>query len=149
MFDCRPSLPLLDRAPKGFWWKPAAGVACLAAAFGPATADERLVELARDDAQWIMPAKNYAATRFSGLAQINRDNVSELAVAWTFSTGTTSGFEAAPLVVGDTMYVVTPWPNVLYAIDTADGTLRWAYEPQPDRAAQGVACCDVVNRGAA
>src|SRR5690606_25303099 len=48
-----------------------------------------------------------------------------------------------------TMYVTTPWPNVLYALDTADGSLRWAYEPTPERAAKGVACCDVVNRGAA
>jgi alcohol dehydrogenase (cytochrome c) len=47
------------------------------------------------------------------------------------------------------MYVATPWPNVLYALDTADGSLRWSYEPQPERAAKGVACCDVVNRGAA
>src|SRR5690606_27585082 len=140
-------LPPSDRTFRGFWPK-AAGAVCFAVA-APAAADERLVELARDDAQWIMPAKNYAATRFSGLAQIDRDNVSELAVAWTFSTGTTSGFEAAPPVAGDTMYGGTPWPNVLYAIDTADGTLRWTYEPQPDRAAQGVACCDVVNRGAA
>ncbi|MGZ8975744.1 PQQ-dependent dehydrogenase, methanol/ethanol family, partial [Methylomagnum sp.] len=49
-----------------------------------------------------------------------------------------------------TMYVVTPWPNYLYALDlNRDGALKWVYKPQPSRAAQGVACCDVVNRGAA
>ena len=115
---------------------------------GVAASDE-LLELSRDDRQWVMPAKNYAATRFSGLDQISSENVQNLAVAWTFSLGTTAGQEAAPLVVGDTMYVVTPWPNVLYALDTADGSMRWSYEPKPDRAAKGVACCDVVNRGAA
>jgi lanthanide-dependent methanol dehydrogenase len=112
------------------------------------SADE-LIELSQDDSQWVMPAKNYASTRYSGLDQINTENVHELTVAWTFSIGTTAGFEAAPLVVGNTMYVTTPWPNVLYAIDTADGSMRWAYQPNPERAAKGVACCDVVNRGAA
>ncbi|HLU04966.1 MAG TPA: methanol/ethanol family PQQ-dependent dehydrogenase [Woeseiaceae bacterium] len=114
-----------------------------------ATASEELVRMSQDDSQWVMPAKNYSSTRFSGLDQINRGNVADLAVAWTFSTGTTAGFEAAPLVIGDTMYIVTPWPNVLYALDVRDGSKRWSYEPEPARAAKGVACCDVVNRGAA
>jgi glucose dehydrogenase len=116
---------------------------------GPAHGAEELIEMSRDDAEWVMPAKNYASTRFSGLDQIDTENVHELQVAWSFSTGLTSGHEAAPLVVGDTMYVVTPFPNTLYALDTSDGSLRWAYEPAPERAAQGVACCDVVNRGGA
>ncbi|PYS99977.1 MAG: PQQ-dependent dehydrogenase, methanol/ethanol family, partial [Acidobacteria bacterium] len=97
-----------------------------------------------------MPAKNYASTRFSGLDQINPDNVKNLKVAWTFSTGVDRGQEAAPLVVGSTMYVVTPYPNILYALDLKNnGAMKWKYEPNPAAAAQGVACCDVVNRGAA
>ncbi|MFC6488996.1 methanol/ethanol family PQQ-dependent dehydrogenase [Nitratireductor sp. GCM10026969] len=114
-----------------------------------AHANENLIELSQDDTQWVMPAKNYASTRFSGLDQIDAENVQDLQVAWTFSTGLVRGHEAAPLVVGDTMYIVTPWPNILYALDLADGSVKWSYEPKPDRAAQGVACCDVVNRGAA
>jgi len=116
---------------------------------GEAYGAQELIELSGDDAQWVMPAKNYASTRFSGLDRINTENVRDLQVAWTFSTGLTPGHEAAPIVVGETMYVVTPYPNILYALNTADGSLRWAYEPAPERAAQGVACCDVVNRGAA
>lgn len=119
------------------------------ALFAPLHASQELIALSQDDTQWVMPAKNYASTRFSGVDQINTENVDKLQVAWTFSTGLNTGHEAAPLVVGDTMYVVTPWPNILYALDTADGSLRWSYDPEPDRAAQGVACCDVVNRGAA
>src|ERR1043165_6307815 len=65
-----------------------------------------------EDGQWLMPAKNYASTRYSGLDQINADNVKTLKVAWTFSTGVNRGHEAAPLVVGDMMYVVTPYPNI-------------------------------------
>src|SRR5437016_8968556 len=104
-----------------------------------------------DDGQWVMPAKNYASTRFSTLDQINASNVKTLKLAWTFSTGLTRGHEAAPLVVNNTMYVVTPWPNLLYALDlTQSGApMKWVYQPNPSPAAQGVACCDVVNRGAA
>src|SRR5947209_15472389 len=103
----------------------------------------------QEDGQWTMPAKNYASTRYSGLDQINTDNVKSLKVAWTFSTGVNRGQEAAPIVVGNMMYVVTPYPNILYALDlTQPGSVKWKYEPDPASAAQGVACCDVVNRGA-
>ncbi len=101
-----------------------------------------------EDGQWTMPAKNFQGTRYSGLNEITVDNAKELKVAWTFSTGVNRGQEAAPLVVGDTMYVVTPYPNILYALDLTNfGAARWTYKPQPDAAAQGVACCDTVNRG--
>ncbi len=105
---------------------------------------------AAEDGQWLMPAKSYASTRYSQLAEIDRRNVAGLKVSWTFSTGNTRGEEAAPLVVGDTMYVVTPFPNYLYALDLGkSGEARWVYKPPVDAAAQGVACCDLVNRGAA
>lgn len=102
-----------------------------------------------EDGQWIMPAKNYASTRFSGLDEINTENVGNLALAWTFSTGVLRGHEAAPIVVGNTMYVVTPFPNLVHALNLEDGSTRWTYRSNPVAAAQGVACCDVVNRGAA
>ena len=103
-----------------------------------------------DDGTWIRPAKDFASTRFSQLAQITTANASQLRVVGTFSTGVTRGHEAPPLVVNNTMYVVTPYPNVLYALDlTKPGSpAKWTYKPQPRQAAQGVACCDVVNRGA-
>ncbi|WP_348627448.1 MULTISPECIES: methanol/ethanol family PQQ-dependent dehydrogenase [unclassified Mesorhizobium] len=104
-----------------------------------------------DDGQWTMPAKNYASTRYSELAEINAGNVKNLQVAFTFSTGVNKGQEAAPLVVGSTMYIVTPFPNIVYALDLSKpgAPIKWKYEPNPEPAAQGVACCDVVNRGAA
>src|SRR3569623_275584 len=104
-----------------------------------------------DDGQWTMAEKNYAAPRISTLDQINGANVKGLQVAFTFSTGTTHGEEAAPLVVDNTMYIVTPYPNNLYALDlTKPGApMKWEYQPKPQPASQGVACCDVVNRGAA
>jgi lanthanide-dependent methanol dehydrogenase len=103
----------------------------------------------RDDGQWTMPAKNYANTRYSELAEINVSNVKTLKVAFTFSTGVDRGQEAAPIVVGNTMFIVTPFPNRLYALDlTKPGApMKWMYDPKPNPSAQGVACCDVVNRG--
>jgi len=113
--------------------------------------DTDLTRLQQDDGQWVMPAKNYASTRFSGLNEINTSNVKRLGVSWTFSTGVTAGHEGAPLVVADTMYLVTPWPNILYAFDlTKPGApVKWSYDPKTLGAAKGVACCDMVNRGAA
>jgi PQQ-dependent dehydrogenase (methanol/ethanol family) len=107
--------------------------------------------LQQDDGQWVMPAKNYAATRFTALNEITTANVRQMGVAWTFSTGVMAGHEGPPLVVGDTMYLVTPWPNILYAFDlTRPGApIRWQYDPKSPGAAKGVACCDMVNRGAA
>ena len=102
-----------------------------------------------EDGQWPMPAKNYASTRYSALADINTSNAKDLKIAWTFSTGVNRGHEAAPIVVNNTMYIVTPYPNILFALDlTKGGALKWKYEPEPASASQGVACCDVVNRGA-
>jgi PQQ-dependent dehydrogenase (methanol/ethanol family) len=104
-----------------------------------------------DDGQWPMAAKDYANTRYSTLSEINTTNVANLKVAWTFSTGLTNGHEAAPVVVNNTMYVVTPFPNYLYALDlTKPGApMKWKYDPKPEPASQGVACCDLVNRGCA
>ena len=103
-----------------------------------------------EDGQWLTPGKDYALTRYSGLKEITVDNAKNLQLAWTFSTGINRGQEAAPLVVGDTMYVVTPYPNILYALDlNKKGATKWKYEPKPAAAAQGVACCDVVCRGCA
>jgi len=102
-----------------------------------------------EDGQWTMPAKNYASTRFSGLQDINTGNVAGLKLAWSFSTGVVRGHEAAPIIANNTMYIVTPYPNIVYAIDLTQpaGPVKWKYESNPSSSSQGVACCDVVNRG--
>ncbi|HVV65941.1 MAG TPA: PQQ-dependent dehydrogenase, methanol/ethanol family [Rhizomicrobium sp.] len=116
---------------------------------GEAAAKDDLDAMSRDDRNWVMAPKNYSSTRFSGLKQINAGNVGQLKVAWSFSVGSNHGQEAAPLVVDGTMYVVGAYPNELFALDAATGTLKWKYSPNVDPSSQGVACCDVVNRGAA
>jgi len=127
-------------------------VACLFVLFlpGVGSANQELLGLQQDDQQWAMPAKDYAATRFSGLKQIDATNVQQLRPAWTFSTGTLRGHEGAPLVIGSTMYVHTSFPNNVYALDLNRpdvGRIKWRYLPKQDPSVQAVACCDNVNRG--
>jgi PQQ-dependent dehydrogenase (methanol/ethanol family) len=100
--------------------------------------------------QWTLPARDYANSRYSPLDQITPQNVGALRVIGTFATGTDNGHEGQPLVVGSTMYVITPFPNYLYALDlTKPGyPLKWKYAPTVDPRSYGIACCDVVNRGA-
>jgi PQQ-dependent dehydrogenase (methanol/ethanol family) len=100
--------------------------------------------------QWTLPLGDLAATRFSPLAQLDKTNVGKLHIVSQHSTGIPNGHEGGPLVVGTTMYVVTPFPNDLLAFDlTKEGhPLKWRYQPHPDGRAVGIACCDVVNRGA-
>ena len=100
--------------------------------------------------EWRLPALDYANSRYSELDQIDRDNVNQLQVVATASTGIAKGHEGQPLVVGDTMYVVTPFPNYLIAYDLSKPgfPIKWKFEPHPDPTAVGKACCDVVNRGA-
>ncbi|MGZ3182170.1 MAG: methanol/ethanol family PQQ-dependent dehydrogenase [Telluria sp.] len=106
---------------------------------------------AAEDGQWTMPAHDYASTRFSALAEVTPANVGQLKLAFSFSTGSKHGHEAPPLVVGSTMYVIAPFPNILYALDLAKpgAPVKWKFDPQPDARARGVACCDLVNRGVA
>ena len=127
-------------------------LAALAAAFLPqaATANDELLVMQDNPAWYVMPTLDYANTRYSKLSQINADNVGDLQVAWTFSTGVLRGHEGAPLVIGDTMYVHTPFPNNVYALDlSADGRVKWKYEPKQDPDTIPVMCCDTVNRGVA
>ncbi|QJD29277.1 methanol/ethanol family PQQ-dependent dehydrogenase [Methylococcus geothermalis] len=113
-------------------------------------ANPELDRLSKDDRNWVMQTKDYSATHFSRLTEINSHNVKNLKVAWTMSTGTLHGHEGAPLVVDGIMYIHTPFPNNVYAVDLNDTRkILWQYKPKQNPAARAVACCDVVNRGLA
>jgi lanthanide-dependent methanol dehydrogenase len=123
-------------------------VAMLAA--GTANANEELIRMQQNPNDWVMPTGNYENQRYSKLNQINAGNVGKLQVAWTFSTGVLRGHEGSPLVIGDVMYVHTPFPNLVYALDlNNDGKILWKYEPKQDPNVIPVMCCDTVNRGVA
>jgi PQQ-dependent dehydrogenase (methanol/ethanol family) len=126
----------------------AVGAAGLAAT--PALANDALMQEMANPKQWAIQTGDYANTRYSALDQINKDNVKDLGVAWTFSTGVLRGHEGSPLVVGDTMYLHTPFPNNVYALDLSnDGAIKWSYEPKQNPDTIPVMCCDTVNRGVA
>lgn len=111
--------------------------------------NDELLKMQTDPNQWVMWGGNYAGNRYSELDQINAGNASELQVAWTMSTGVLRGHEGGPLVIGDTMYMQTPFPNKVFAINLADQTIKWIYEPQQDPSVIPVMCCDTVYRGLA
>jgi glucose dehydrogenase len=115
---------------------------------GAANASDELQKMSQNPKDWVMPAGNYANQRYSQLKQITAANVGKLQVAWTFSTGVLRGHEGGPLVIGDMMYVHTPFPNIVYALDLSkDNRIVWKYEPKQDPNVIPVMCCDTVNRG--
>lgn len=119
-------------------------------ATGMAAANSDLQALIDDPKQWAIQTGDYENTRYSELDQINKDNVGKLQVAWTFSTGVLRGHEGSPLVIGNMMYVHTPFPNIVYALDLdQNGKIVWKYEPKQDPNVIPVMCCDTVNRGVA
>jgi PQQ-dependent dehydrogenase (methanol/ethanol family) len=123
------------------------GTAALLAG-GAAFANEDLIKMSQNPKDWVMPRGDYYSQAFSKLKQITPENVKTLAPAWTFSTGVLRGHEGAPLVIGDIMYLHTPFPNIVYALDLAhEEKILWKYEPKQDPNVIPVMCCDTVNRG--
>ena len=117
---------------------------------GVVSANDEVMALSQDPNNWVMWGRTYDGQRYSPLNQINKDNVGNLQVAWTFSTGVLRGHEGGPLVIGDTMWVHTPFPNKVFSINIADQSINWIYEPKQDAAATvPVMCCDTVYRGLA
>ncbi|WP_289302731.1 PQQ-binding-like beta-propeller repeat protein, partial [Methylophaga sp. UBA3996] len=113
-------------------------------------ADE-LLSMQKDPNEWVMSAGNYENHRYSELTDINKENVKDLNMAWSFSTGVLKGHEGNSLVIGDTLYIHTPFPNIVYALDlNNDGAIKWKYEPKQNYDdTVPVMCCDVINRGLA
>jgi lanthanide-dependent methanol dehydrogenase len=124
-----------------------ATVALIATA-GSAYANEEVMKLQKDQNNWAMQLGDYSGKRYSPLDQINTQNVKNLKVDWSFSTGVLRGHEGGPLVIGDVMYVHTPFPNLVYALSIKEkGRILWKYEPRQDPNVIPVMCCDTVNRG--
>jgi PQQ-dependent dehydrogenase (methanol/ethanol family) len=102
-----------------------------------------------DSKNWAMQAGDMYNQRYSKLSQINKGNVGKMQVAWTFSTGVLRGHEGSPLVIGDMMYLHSPFPNKVFAIELDTQKIKWKYEPKQDPAVIPQMCCDTVNRGLA
>jgi quinoprotein glucose dehydrogenase len=90
---------------------------------------------ASDD--WPRYGGTAAGDHYSRLAQINRENVSRLEIAWQFDTGEAGGLQSSPIIVAGVLYGITPTQKV-FALDAARGTLLWKFDSgiigtQPDR----------------
>ena len=117
---------------------------------GVVSANDEVMALSQDPNNWVMWGRTYDGQRYSPLNEINNENVGNLQVAWTFSTGVLRGHEGGPLVIGDTMWVHTPFPNKVFSINLPDRSINWIYEPKQDAAETvPVMCCDTVYRGLA
>ncbi|HET9670734.1 MAG TPA: methanol/ethanol family PQQ-dependent dehydrogenase [Casimicrobiaceae bacterium] len=116
---------------------------------GPAIANADLEKQIANPNNWAMQAGDMQNQRFSKLSQINKQNVGKMQVAWMFSTGVLRGHEGSPLVVGNTMYIHTPFPNKVFALDLDTQKIKWRYEPKQDVAVIPQMCCDTVSRGLA
>jgi glucose dehydrogenase len=109
---------------------------------------DRIAAADADPANWLAHGRSYDEQRFSPLRAIDRANVSQLGLAWSFDTGVGRGHQATPIVVDGTMFVSLPW-SVVVALDARSGALLWKHDPAVPRAWARNACCDVVNRGVA
>ena len=116
---------------------------------GVAAANPDLEQLIANPNNWAMQAGDMYNQRYSKLTQINAQNVGKMQVAWLFSTGVLRGHEGSPLVVNDTMYIHTPFPNKVFAVDLDTQKIKWRYEPKQDAAVIPQMCCDTVYRGLA
>ena len=128
----------------------ASTVAALLSAPAVSTANSDVESLTNNPANWATALGNYAGTRYSKLDQITNKNVKNLQPAWSFSTGVLRGHEGGPLVIGDVIYIHTPFPNTVYALDQATQSVIWEFTPTMDADVTiPVMCCDTVNRGLA
>ncbi|HEX7022927.1 MAG TPA: PQQ-dependent dehydrogenase, methanol/ethanol family [Trueperaceae bacterium] len=128
----------------------ALSILLLASLFSAALANNEIKRLQQDPSQWVLQNGNYNGWNYSPLDRINRYNVDDLQVKWTFQIGVTDSLEAEPLVVGTTMYIMTPKPNTIIALDlTRPGFVKWTFAPDMPGLDQATACCGAQSRGAA
>lgn len=124
------------------------GLSLLSCTAVPALANDSVIKAVKNPKNWAMQQGDYANHRYSTLDQINTSNVGKMQTAWSFSTGILRGHEGSPLVIGNMMYLTTPFPNVVYALDLdKNQQIVWKYTPKQDPSVIPVMCCDTVNRG--
>lgn len=110
--------------------------------------DEAIKNADQNQGDWLSYGRNYQEDRYSELAQINKENLNELGLAWTLDLATKRGLQASPLVVDGIMYFSITWSRV-YAVDARKGKVIWKYDPKVPRERAVKLCCGVVNRGVA
>lgn len=118
----------------------------------PASANDQILRLIQDPGYWVLPGGNYSNWRYSNLGQINNRNAGDLKLAWSFATGSLRNHAGGPLVLpagvagltADTLFIATPYPNQVLAINLDTRQLSWAYHSGADTP-EG--CCQSTNFG--
>jgi alcohol dehydrogenase (cytochrome c) len=110
--------------------------------------DDMLINADKDQQNWLHYGKDYEMTRYSGLSQINRDNVKSLKPAFNLSFGVLEGQDSQAVAVNGTLYVTTSFNRVI-AVNGMTGDILWKYERELPGDVFPKLCCDVVNRGVA
>lgn len=104
--------------------------------------------IANPDTEWLSYGRDYQEQRYSPLTQINRDNINQLDLAWSFKFSTARGMEATPLVHNGVIYISTGWSHV-HALDARSGEQLWHYDAKVAKSHLARTCCGPVNRGVA
>ena len=97
---------------------------------------------------WLNWRRTDNAWGYSPLGQINRQNVSQLQLAWAWAMDDTGANEATPLVYDGIMYLPNP-RGVIQALDAATGDLIWQYRPSAAKAAEGSDASRGIQRNVA
>ena len=98
---------------------------------------EANAKAAEKSVDWPVYGGSPENNHYSSLVQINRANVKQLAVAWSFDTDEEGGLQTSPIIVNGVLYGITPTQKV-FALDAATGKLKWEFDSgikgtQPDR----------------
>ena len=110
-----------------------------------AVSDQMLTNAGANGANWVMYGGAYNNQRYSLPDQVNKENVKNLTVAWTYQTGITKSLETTPVVVDGVMYMTTPDSHVI-ALNATTGAELWHFQP---KLGTTVICCGPNNRGVA
>ncbi|MEM9494904.1 MAG: PQQ-dependent dehydrogenase, methanol/ethanol family [Pseudomonadota bacterium] len=108
----------------------------------------RLLNARNTPEEWLTFGGDYEEQRFSRLTKVNKQNVSDLGVAWSYDLKTSRGVESTPLIVDGVMYATGAW-SIVYALDAKTGEELWVHDPEVSGEDAAKGCCDVVNRGVA
>jgi PQQ-dependent dehydrogenase (methanol/ethanol family) len=113
--------------------------------------NNRLIDkqsIANPEGEWLSYGRDYQEQRYSPLSAINRDNINQLDLAWSFKFSTARGMEATPLVHNGVIYISTGWSHV-HALDARSGEQLWHYDAKVAKSHLAKTCCGPVNRGVA
>src|SRR5947209_3031791 len=99
---------------------------------------------------WAAYGGDQAKTHYSPLTQINKSNVKQLEVAWSYDTEETGGLQTSPIEVDGVVFGISPSQKIL-ALDAATGKVKWKFDSgivgtQPDRGLSYWASPDKIGR---